>query len=134
MDIFETASRKKLRFPTAVGDLTVEQIWDLPLTATNDRPNLDGLARETNRELKSLAEESFVDEKPDPRKDDLALKLDILKHVIGIRLAERDSAKKAVENAERKKRLLAALAAKDEQDLAGMSREDIEAEIAKIAA
>lgn len=134
MDIFETASRKKLRFPTAIGDLTVEQIWDLPLTATNDRTNLDGLARETNRELKSLAEESFVDEKPDPRKDDLALKLDILKHVIGIRLAERDSAKKAVENAERKKRLLAALAAKDEQDLAGMSREDIEAEIAKIAA
>lgn len=134
MEIFETASRKKLRFPTAIGDLTVEQIWDLPLTATNDRTNLDGLARETNRELKSLAEESFVDEKPDPRKDDLALKLDILKHVIGIRLAERDAAKKSVENAERKKRLLAALAAKDEQDLAGMSREDIEAEIAKIAA
>lgn len=134
MEIFEKATRKKLRFETPNGDLTTEQLWDLPLTAVGDRANLDALARATNAELKDIAEGSFVEVKPNPRKDDLSLKLDILKHVIGVRLAERDAATKAAENAERRKRLMAALADKEAQSLAGMSAEEIRAELDKLEA
>ncbi len=134
MSIFEKAARAKLRFPSTVGDLTPEQLWDLPLQSRGDRPDLDTLARDAYTQLKEIGEISFVDDRPDPRKAELELQLEIVKHVIESKKADWAVAAKAAENAERKRKLLAALSAKEEGELAGMSREEIEAEIAKIAA
>lgn len=134
MNIFERASRNKLRFSSSVGELTTENLWDLPLTAKGDRPNLDTLARAIHAELKDLDEVSFVNVKPNPRKSDLELGLDILKHIIEAKLTAKAAAEKAAENAERKRKLLAALDAKQEAELVGMSKEQIEAEIAKLDA
>ena len=134
MDIFERASRAKLRFDSVVGDLTTEQLWELPLTAKGERPDLDKMARGVNTVLKSIEEGSFVTLKPDPRKVDLELRLDILKHVIQSKLEAKAAAEKAAENAERKRKLLSALASKEEATLAGMSKEEIEREIAKLDA
>lgn len=132
MNIFESAARTKLRFSSGIGELTTEQVWDLPLTARGDRPDLDRLARAVSAELRGLVEDSFVHMKPDPRKTDLELRLEILKHIIEAKLAAKSAAEKAAENAERKRKLLSALSAKEDAALAGMSREQIEAEIAKI--
>ena len=46
MNLFEIASRKKLRIPTTKGDLTVEQLWDLPLKSTG--LSLDKIAIDLN--------------------------------------------------------------------------------------
>lgn len=132
MDIFERASRCKLRFDSVMGLLTTEQLWDLPLVSKPGRASLDALARATHTELKGLEEASFVEVKPDPAKIDAELRLDILKHVIASKLADKAAAEKRAENAERKRRLLHALASKEEADLAGMTREQIETEIAKL--
>lgn len=132
MNIFERASRTKLRFASPIGELTTEQLWDLPLTSKSERPNLDALARATYTELKGLEEVSFVEVKPDPRKTAMELQLEILKHVIAAKLEARAATEKAAENAERKRKLLAALASKEEAELVGMSKEQIEAEIAKL--
>ena len=35
MNIFEYATRAKLRFASSRGDLTVEQLWDVPLRSTD---------------------------------------------------------------------------------------------------
>ena len=60
MDIFEKAAREKLRFDSPIGDLTTEQLWDLPLTSANiQRPSLDFMARAVSRELRDFGEESF---------------------------------------------------------------------------
>ncbi len=134
MNIFERASRDKLRFASSVGDLTTEQLWDLPLTAKENKVDLDKMARGVNRELRSLEEGSFVTLKPDPRKIEMELKLDILKHVIESKIAAKAAAEKAMETAERKRKLLAALSSKEEAQLAGMSKEEIEREIAKLDA
>jgi hypothetical protein len=134
MDIFERAARAKLRFASSIGDLTTEQVWDLPLTAKGERPNLDSLARAAFSEIKSLEEGSFVTLTPDPRKVDLELRLDILKHVIAAKLESKAAAEKAAENAERKRKLLSVLASKEEAEMAGMSKDQIEAEIAKLDA
>lgn len=134
MNIFERALRNKLRFNSSVGYLTTEQLWDLPLTARGDRPDLDKLARAAHSELKSLEEGSFVEIKPDPRKTDMELRLDILKHVIASKLADKAASEKAADNAERKRKLMAVLASKEEAELVGKSREEIEAEIAKLDA
>ena len=132
MNIFERASRGKLRFGSTIGQLSTEQLWDLPLTSKGDRPNLDAMARGVFHELKGLEEASFVEGKPDPRKADLELRLELLKHVIAVKLELKAAAEKAAENAERKRKLLNALAAKDESLLQGMTKEQIEAEIAKL--
>ena len=134
MNIFERASRGKLRFASPVGELTTEQLWDLPLTATGNRPNLDALARAVFAELKGLDEGSFVTQKPDPRRADMELRLDLLKHVIAAKLEAKAAAEKAVADAERKRKLLNALASKEEAQLAGLTKEEIEAEIAKLGA
>jgi len=133
--IFEKATRDKVRWDSPVGLLSVEQLWDLPLTSANaNRPNLDAMARTVNTELKSLEEGSFVTLKPDPRKAGLELQLEVLKRVIAVKLEEREKATKAAANAERKRKLLAALGTKEEAALAGMSKEDIEKEIAALDA
>jgi hypothetical protein len=124
----------KLRFPSSVGDLTTENLWDLPLTARGDRPDLDKVARSVYRDLRSLQEGSFVNVNPDPRVAELELKLEVAKHVIASKQADAAAAQTAMENAERKRRLLSALASKQDAELMNMSREEIEAEIAKLAA
>jgi len=49
MNIFERAARAKVRFSSAVGELTTEQLFDLPLTATGNRLSLDAVARDIYR-------------------------------------------------------------------------------------
>lgn len=133
MNIFERASRSKLRFASSIGMLSAEQLWDLPLTENRrDRPDLDKIARNVNTELKGVTEDSFVQVNPDPRKADLELSLEIVKHIIASKIAAAKTAETAAINAERKRKLYAALAQKEEAELTGMSRSDIEAEIAKI--
>lgn len=134
MNIFERAARGKLRFNSTIGLLGTEQLWELPLVSKGDRPNLDAMARAVFLELKGLEEGSFVEVKPDPRKADLELRLELLKHVIAVKLELKAEAEKAVANAERKRKLLGALAAKEESELVGLTKEQIEAEIAKLGA
>jgi hypothetical protein len=129
MDIFEHASCVKLRFSSTVGELTTEQLWDLQLTSKGGRANIDAIARAVHAELKGLEEVSFVECKPDPRKDELELQLEILKHVIAVKLAERDEADKAATRAQRRAKLLDALASKENDELVGMSKDDILAEL-----
>lgn len=137
MNIFERASRKKLRFSSTRGDLTTEQLWDLPLQANAKSSgataaDLDKLARAVNTELKSIEEGSFVALTPDPRKIDLELRLEILKHIIKSKLSDRAAAEERVAIAERKRKLYAALEAKEESELVGKSRADILAEIERL--
>lgn len=137
MNMFERAARAKLRFASSVGDLTTEQLWDLPLTAKGEKPDLDKITREVHRELKDRDEVSFVDEKPDARKIELELRFEILKHVIEAKKAkkaEKAAAEKRAENAVRRQKLLEALSAKDAAAIGAMSEEDIKRELAALGA
>lgn len=133
MELFKQAARKKLRFSTNRGDITTEDLFDLPLTSRSGF-DLDTLARGVSAELRSITEDSFVETKPDPRKADLTLKLDLLKDVI----ADRQEAKKASEDraARQAKRalLLETLAAKEVDEIKGKTKEEILKELAEIDA
>ena len=124
MNIFEQASRLKLRFPSVRGELTTEQLWDMPLTSKNDF-NLDRVARTVNSELKAMDEESFVDTSSNPAKRLAELKLEIVKVVIADRQDANARSLQAASRAEERQRLLAALAKKDDQALNEMSADDI---------
>lgn len=131
MNIFEIASRKKLRFPSIKGELTVEQLWDLPLQSVN-KFDLDSVARAVNSQLKAVTEESFVATSTSPEKSLYELQLDIVKHMIATRLAENEAARLKTARAEELKKLTDILADKQDEALKSMSPDQIKARIAKL--
>ena len=121
--MFEKATRLKLRFDTPKGALSVEDLWDLPLTSTKGA-NLDDLARNLDTALKSGAGVSFV-QKTTPVNEVLGLKFDIVMHIIDVRLAENQACRAEQLTRERKQQILAIIAQKETEQLAGSSMEDL---------
>jgi len=122
--MFQKASRLKLRFDSVKGLLAAEDLWDLPLTSATGKANLDDIAKAVNKELKTTQEESFV-AKETKGNEILQLKLEILKTIISIKMAENEAAAKARENAEKKQQILALIQQKKGEQLAGASLEDL---------
>ena len=131
MSMFEQSSRKQLRFPSKAGDITVEQLWHLPLTSKTGL-DLDAVARTTNIELKAVTEDSFVAVTPNPAKAMLTLKLDVLKHIIATVQAEQKASTEAVLRKQQKENLLGILADKKVDALKGLSVAELEAQIAAL--
>ena len=126
MSIFEQAIRSKLRFSTTKGLLTVEDLWDLPLVSMSGaQVNLDDLARVAYKEMEESACQSFV-QKASKISETAKLKFDIIKHIIDVRLAERDAAIERSEKAVKKQRILELIATKEDESLAGKSLEELQ--------
>ena len=132
-NIFEKASRAKLRFPSIKGEITVEQLWDLPLQSKTSF-DLDTVAKTVNADLKQAGEESFVSTTSNPGKERLELSMEIVKHVIATRLAENDIARQAVARQEERRRLQEILAQKKDENLKAMDVADIEKRLAELDA
>lgn len=122
MSIFETATRNAYRFPSIKGALTTEDLWSLPLTSKTGF-DLDSVARAVNEALQSASTTSFVSTEADPRKGVLENQLEILKHIIAIRLAENAALRNEAARKAEKARLLDILAAKEDDALLGLSTE-----------
>lgn len=118
-NIFEQAVKQKLRFQSDRGLLTTEQLYDLSLQA------LDKVARAVNTELKSVTEESFVSIRPNPLKDELTLKLDVLRQVIADLMAAQAAKELRAERAAKRRLLLETLEAKENDELKNLSKEEI---------
>lgn len=128
MNIFETATREAFRFPSTKGMLATEDLWDLPLTSKSGC-DLDNVAKAVHEELQAASTTSFVSTDADPRKGKLETKLEIVKHIIAIRIAENAAARTQAERKAEKAKLLEILAAKETGELAGLSREELQARI-----
>jgi hypothetical protein len=129
MNIFEQACRLKLRFHTdQKGLISSEDLWDLPLTSQRGI-SLDGLAIGLHKAMRDVSDiPSFVDKPATTNSsflNETQLKLDIVKHVIGVKIAERDAAASAAANREKKQQILELIARKENDALAGQSLEDL---------
>ena len=123
-NLFEIATRKQYRFNSQVGALSVEDLWNLPLTSTRSA-SLDAIAKELHSQLKEETV-SFVT----PSVSDNTVvqqKFDIVKHIIDVKVAERDAAKLAAENATKKQKILSLIAQKQDEQLSGSSLEELQA-------
>lgn len=123
-NLFEVATRNKLRFESSKGPLSVEQVWDAPLTSRSGF-SLDDIAKQAKRELDALSEESFV-EQVSQLKSVAVLKLEVVKHIITVKLAEKEAASKRAERAELRQQLTQALAQKQSEVIKNMSPEEIQ--------
>lgn len=130
MSVFEKASRQKLRFASARGDLTVEDLWDLPLTSRNGF-DLNVVAQKANAEVKASGEESFVGEST-PASATAVLKLDVVKSVIATKIAERDAEVARKDKRQKRERLLELLANKEDAALQELTPDQIREQIAAL--
>lgn len=122
--MFEAATRQKFRFKTDVGQITVEDLWDMPLTG------LDKLAKTLRKELQESQEESFLEVKP--KSSVLNDKFEIVKHVIATKLAERENAKNLQAKKERKQQILQILEAKQNEALLQKTPEELLKELQEL--
>jgi beta-glucosidase-like glycosyl hydrolase len=129
MNLFEAAARGKYRFTSAKGQITTEDLFDLPLTSKNGF-DLDMVARSVNNELKAASEESFVT--TNRRNTELENKLEIVKFVIQLRQAEKAEAADRAERLARKRKILDAIENKENQQLSEASLDDLRQQLAEL--
>ena len=127
MNIFEQASRENLRFSTSVGNISVEDLWDLPLTSVKGL-DLHKIALDLQTELskepaKSLDFFAFA-----PAKNPtLQLKFDIVKHIVTTRVAENHTKSEQAAKDSQREQIKALIAEKKQEDLKSKSVEELEA-------
>lgn len=131
MNIFEQATRAKIRFSTSVGMLSVEDLWDLPLTSTRARANLDDVARLLDAELKSTSSVSFVNDVSEVNAK-TKLMFDVVIHVINTKVAEAKAAKSAADVREKKQKIMAIIERKQEESLSAASIDDLQQMLASL--
>ena len=132
MNIFEQAARRAIRFESAKGDLSVEQLWNLPLQSRNQF-DLDTVAKTVNRQLNAVTEESFVSVRENPAKETLSLKLEIVKHIISVKLQEAEEARNRANKASEKEKLLRLLDEKQNEALRALTPEEIQERLKALA-
>jgi hypothetical protein len=122
MTPFERATKQKLRFDTAVGLVSVEDLWDLPLE------QLDKLAQTLHKEVESGEEVSFIEaKKPTAAFTELKLKFDVVKCIIEVRMAAKKKLEKAAATKARKAKILEIMEKKQDETLEGKSLEELQA-------
>lgn len=130
-NIFEYATRSKLRFASMRGELTVEQLWDVPLRSRDDF-NLNTVAKAANKALKEVSEESFVETTKTEAHTRLEMAMEVVKFVIDTKRAEEETAKKRAENKLEKEKLLGILAEKQAGKLSELSEKELQKRIAAL--
>lgn len=134
MDLFEAAVRKKLRFPSSKGLLTVEDLWDLPLTSAKPTDvsvqtvATPVLARQSELSgVQALFEPASA--KPSAERVVVDLQVEIIKYIVATRRREADAATLAAAKASEKATLQAQL---EKKRLEGASVEDLERRLAAL--
>lgn len=117
MSIFEQATRNKVRFAFK-GNLSVEDLWDLRVE------DLDAIYRELNGQLKQANEDSLL-AKPTRAAETLALKVEIVKHIVTVKLAEAEEKKTAAQKLAQKRRITEILAEKQDQALSQKTEDEL---------
>ena len=130
MNIFEQATRQAFRFESPKGFLTVEDLWNLPLTSNTGRANLDDIAKGLQAKLTSTAL-SFVTDTTPVNKVYQA-KFDVVIHIINTKISEAKAAEQASLAREKKQKIMAIIEQKSDMRLADSSLEELQAMLASL--
>jgi hypothetical protein len=118
MDIYQKASRLKIRFATGKGLATVEDLWALPLTKLDEiASDLDGQIEKTGKKSR-LATKTTVDE-------ELQVALAVVENVIEVRQLENKAKTEKTQKAAQLATLKDILEKKQMGTLQNLSEEDL---------
>lgn len=127
-NIFEFATRTKIRFTSSRGELSVEQLWDVPLRSRDDF-NLNAIAKAASRAFKDISEESFVETTKTVEHTRREAALEVVKYIIETKLAEETAATMRAAKKLEKEKLLAILAEKQDGKLSELSEKELQKRI-----
>lgn len=131
-NIFEYATRNKLRFSSSRGELTIEQLWDVPLRS-KDEFNLNSIAKAANKAFKDVSEENFVETRKTTDHTRREAALEVVKYVIETKITEEKAAEKRAENKKEREKLLTILAEKQEGKLSALSEKELQDRITALS-
>lgn len=135
INIFERATRLKARFASPQGQLTVEDLWDLPLTSSAGRANLNDIAVRLDTQIEEAQGKSFVKSAVTKQSVGIRLQqlmLEVVKHVIAVKEADNEEAVEVRAKKEKKDVLLEALAKAEARETDAKTPEEIRAMIAAL--
>lgn len=117
INIFETATRNKYRFPYR-GQISVEDMWDLSVT------ELDKIFKTLNKQAKTAQEESLLETKT---KEDETIEnqIAIVRHIVSVKQKEANDRLKEKERKAQKQRIMEIMADKEDEDLKSKSTEEL---------
>lgn len=117
-NMFEVATREKMRFPFK-GMISVEDLWDLSVQ------NLDKVFKTLNSQRKEAQEESLLNTKSS-EDERLDTQIEIVKYIVNVKLEEQAARVKDAENKEKKQKIMALMAKKDDEAMENMSKEELQ--------
>lgn len=131
-EFYKFAAQNCLRFSSQRGELTTEQLFQLPLKSETGF-DLDTVAKFINKQLKSANEESFVEDIDiDPRKQRLTASLEIVKDVIATKQAHHRAILAHAQRGIERKKILDAISAKKDEKLTQSSIDELEKQLAAL--
>ena len=121
-NLFEIATRRKFRFETTRGNLTIEELWDLSIES------LDRIAVALHKKVNSEETVSFVNTSKKVNTGD-ELKLEIVLHVINVRVSEASESRERQLKAERARTIRDELERRKEDAIKTKSDEELAKEL-----
>jgi hypothetical protein len=116
-NLFEIATRNRYRF-NYKGVMTVEDLWSLRVE------DLDAIFKMLNRQKKTADEDSLLATKS-AEDQDLANKIDIVRYIVSIKLAEAAERVSAAEKKAQRDKIMEIVAKKKDKALEDMGIEDL---------
>lgn len=116
-NLFEIATRNRYRF-NYKGVMTVEDLWSLRVE------DLDAIFKMLNRQKKTADEDSLLATKS-AEDQDLANKIDIVRYIVSVKLAEAAERVSAAEKKAQRDKILEIVAKKKDKALEDMGIEDL---------
>lgn len=111
-NLFEIATRNRYRF-NYKGVMTVEDLWSLRVE------DLDAIFKMLNRQKKTADEDSLLATKS-AEDQDLANKIDIVRYIVSVKLAEAADRVSAAEKKAQRDKILEIVAKKKDKELEDM--------------
>lgn len=116
-NLFEIATRNRYRF-NYKGVMSVEDLWSLRVE------DLDAIFKMLNRQKKTADEDSLLATKS-AEDQDLANKIDIVRYIVSVKLAEAAERVSAAEKKAQRDKILEIVAKKKDKALEDMGIEDL---------
>lgn len=116
-NLFEIATRNRYRF-NYKGVMTVEDLWSLRVE------DLDAIFKALNRQKKTADEDSLLATKS-AEDQDLANKIDIVRYIVSVKLAEAADRVSAAEKKAQRDKIMEIVAKKKDKALEDMGIEDL---------
>jgi hypothetical protein len=129
-DLFEQATRKKLRFQLPKGELTIEQLWDLRPTRQGNKIVDELLNYKKELKLKFLQASLLQEEGEDvsfTEEEKLdELRLAIVTHILNVKSEEKKAEAAKLANKAHNEKIRNIIARKQDDKYEGLSLEELE--------